>query len=450
MLRRSLLAAVVITLAVCALARAEDWDRYRGPSQIGETEITDLPTTWSVTDNRLWKTEIPGAGASQPVVRDGRIYVTSYSGYGEARTRTEEGDPEALMLHVTCVEAVDGSVIWTRAIDPLGPVYPPDSPITLHGYATPTPVIDEGNLYCSFGTAGIFSLKLEDGSKNWHMVPGDICHRWGCAASLTVHEDLLLINASSEANAFYAVNKHTAEEVWRTTEALITRSKWNRAWSTPMVFTDSAGETQILLLGLSTLCAFDPQDGSTLWKHNTKQGYSASNPVWHGDIIYAVTGSGHGRWGSFALKSEPDLSRNERQIWENPENGTGFSSAVYHDGYLYWAAYTNKERPSSAAGFCCMDAETGEMVYKERPSNRPTGRKGHGIFAGALLGDGKIYYVSMQGGVYVVEAKPEFKILALNKIEDDESWFNAPAVPLEGGRLLLRSDWGLHCIGTGE
>ena len=63
-----------------------------------------------------------------------------------------------------------------------------------------------------------------------------------------------------------------------------------------------------------------------------------------------------------------------------------------------------------------------------------------------LIADGRLYYVSRNRGTFVVAAKPKFELLAHNKIEDDKSVFNgSPAV--SGGRLFLRSDKYLYCIG---
>jgi hypothetical protein len=64
------------------------------------------------------------------------------------------------------------------------------------------------------------------------------------------------------------------------------------------------------------------------------------------------------------------------------------------------------------------------------------------------LTDGeKIYYVSQTSGTYVVAVDTEFHILAHNRIASDESCFNGSPVPLADGRLLLRSDRALYCIG---
>jgi len=47
---------------------------------------------------------------------------------------------------------------------------------------------------------------------------------------------------------------------------------------------------------------------------------------------------------------------------------------------------------------------------------------------------------------YMVSAEPQFKQLAHNVIEDDDSLFNGSPV-VSRGQLLLRSDKFLYCIG---
>jgi hypothetical protein len=69
------------------------------------------------------------------------------------------------------------------------------------------------------------------------------------------------------------------------------------------------------------------------------------------------------------------------------------------------------------------------------------------IYASPLVADGKIYLVSRENGAYVVSAEPEFKQLAHNVIEGDDSIFNGSIV-VSRGQLLLRSDKYLYCIGV--
>ena len=80
-------------------------------------------------------------------------------------------------------------------------------------------------------------------------------------------------------------------------------------------------------------------------------------------------------------------------------------------------------------------------MFQERLEPRPGS-----IWSSALLADGKLYFVSQHAGTYVIAAKPKFELLAHNVFEDDDSRTNAtPAV--SGGRLFLRTDRALYCIG---
>src|SRR5688572_21964813 len=61
---------------------AADWPRFRGPNGAGISDEKELPLEWSATKNIIWKAELPGRGASSPIIWQDRIYVTAYSGYG--------------------------------------------------------------------------------------------------------------------------------------------------------------------------------------------------------------------------------------------------------------------------------------------------------------------------------------------------------------------------------
>ena len=60
-------AALVVVLS-SASTQAADWARFRGPDGQGISPDKGLPVTWSETENVLWKTELPGAGTSSPIV----------------------------------------------------------------------------------------------------------------------------------------------------------------------------------------------------------------------------------------------------------------------------------------------------------------------------------------------------------------------------------------------
>jgi hypothetical protein len=102
---------------------------------------------------------------------------------------------------------------------------------------------------------------------------------------------------------------------------------------------------------------------------------------------------------------------------------------VVHDDHLYWVSDRNRTA-------YCLSLADGSIKYSEKIGPQP--------YASALLADERLYVVSRNGGTMVLAAKPKFEQLALN-ILDDESTFNASAVPYNG-TLILRSDENLYCL----
>jgi outer membrane protein assembly factor BamB len=107
---------------------------------------------------------------------------------------------------------------------------------------------------------------------------------------------------------------------------------------------------------------------------------------------------------------------------------------LYYDGRLYWI--------DQRGVATCVDAKTGEPIYKERLKISGRGDK---IYASLVIVDDKLFGVTRQDGTVVLAAGPEFKDLARNDL-GDSSIFNATPVPSQGN-LLVRSDRFLYCIG---
>ena len=46
------------------IAAAAEWPQWRGPDGEGHAVVTNLPVTWSESQNVAWKTPLPGRGWS--------------------------------------------------------------------------------------------------------------------------------------------------------------------------------------------------------------------------------------------------------------------------------------------------------------------------------------------------------------------------------------------------
>jgi outer membrane protein assembly factor BamB len=86
----------------------------------------------------------------------------------------------------------------------------------------------------------------------------------------------------------------------------------------------------------------------------------------------------------------------------------------------------------------CFEAETGKKCYQTRVGSRGN----HS--ASPVAADGKIYVLSEEGVCTVVKAGAEFQVIAVNQME---GLFRA-SIAVSNGRLFLRSQGTLYCIGA--
>src|SRR3954468_3388961 len=101
MSRRRIATLVIVALCISPTLGA-DWLQFRGPGGQGISDEKGLPTEWSADKNIAWKVKLPGAGASCPVTRGNRVFVTCYSGYGlDAKN---PGDMKDLRRHLLCLD----------------------------------------------------------------------------------------------------------------------------------------------------------------------------------------------------------------------------------------------------------------------------------------------------------------------------------------------------------
>ncbi|MBN8246008.1 MAG: PQQ-binding-like beta-propeller repeat protein, partial [Verrucomicrobia bacterium] len=140
-------------MGALALQGAEDlqWTQFRGPRGDGVTTSTGLPLQWSETQGVKWKTPIHGRAWSSPVIWDRQVWVT---------TATEDGRK----LSAIAVDRDTGTVIHDLA---LFDVEDPQFAHKFNSYGSPTPVIEAGRVYVTFGSPGTACLDTKTGAKLW-------------------------------------------------------------------------------------------------------------------------------------------------------------------------------------------------------------------------------------------------------------------------------------------
>src|SRR5438067_12595338 len=120
---RALPCLLLITVLISHLTYAADWPCWRGPDGLAVSSETTLPTHWSKDTNIVWKANLPGKGASSPIVVGGRIYLTMQT--------ADTG------LHALAISSGNGEIVWDREVGH-GQLHAN----RLHNMATPTAVSD--------------------------------------------------------------------------------------------------------------------------------------------------------------------------------------------------------------------------------------------------------------------------------------------------------------------
>jgi outer membrane protein assembly factor BamB len=403
-------------LLATPLLAAPDWPQFRGPGGQGATEAANPPVTWGDSENLRWKTELPGPGASSPIIVGERVVLTCYSGYG--LHQDQPGEMQALKLHVLCVNRPDGRILWNTVLQPSLPETPK---VREHGYAAPTPASDGQHLYVFFGKSGVYKLDLE-GKQVWRAEVGSGLHGWGCGTSPVLYQGLVIVNASVECGSLVAIDKASGKEAWRA-------DGMDSSWNTPHLVSLPDGKQELVVSVQNRLLAFDPATGTALWNCEGIRDYVCPSIVSRDGVLYALGGRSS---QAVAVKAggRGDVTASHR-LW-TANVGANVSSPVVHDGHLYWVS----DRNGTAY---CLKLADGSVAYAEKVQAQP--------YASAVLAGGRLYVVSRQGVTLVLAARPQFEVLAHNRFADRSTFDGSPAV--SGDLLFLRSNRFLYCLGAG-
>jgi outer membrane protein assembly factor BamB len=417
------LAAVLAATSVQA-----EWTQFRGPQGSGTVAGAKPPTEWSDAKNVQWKAALPGPGTSSPILVGGKIFLTCWSGNGA--TGTSSGP---LKRHLVCVDRKSGKVLWSKVVAAEANVDRYDAMLGEHGYASHTPTSDGERVYVYFGKAGALAFDLE-GQQLWQTNLGTGANQknWGSASSPVLYKDFVIINASEESHAVYALDKKTGKQVWKAEGGGL-----EYVFGTPVLM-ETDGKAELLMALPNELWALNPDTGKLRWFAETGMSGNVAPSVVPGKgVVYAF--GGFPQLMAVAVKTggKGDVSQTH-VLWRNNKS-TYIPTPVLYQDRLYFA---------SDAGFAtCLDAKTGTVVYQERLPGASASGRGKPFYASAVLANGQVYAVSRRSGTFVFPASPEFKVVAQNKLTDDTQFNATPA--LDGQQIFLRSDRYLYCIATG-
>ena len=433
-MRHALLAAAAVlslnALAVpapaVAAAAAANWPDFRGPARNGHAPAeASPPTKWSDADRVKWKTKIPGQGHSSPVVWGDRVWLTTATDGGRS-------------LRAVCADASTGTLLHDVEVfataDP-GPKH------DLNSYASPSPAVEDGRVYVSFGTHGVACLDAATAKPVWTNRDFDLDFLTGAGSSPVLYQDLLILECDAVNEQYVlALDKRTGKPAWRTP-----RSKRygpgipakRRAFSTAVV--ERIGGRDVLLsVGAQRAYGYDPAPGRELWFVD-HPGYSnVARPLYHDGLV--ILSTGYDKAELIAVKvpqgspagvdpaNDKPADLTGQVAWRQKQGAPNKPSPTLVDGRVYMVADTGVAR--------CVDAKTGDVVW--------TKRLGQTYSASPLYVGGRLYFFSEKGQIHVLKPGGGKEAEVLAEFTTDEGYFASPAVA--GNALILRSTGHLYRV----
>ncbi len=417
------------------LAADAQWPQFRGPGGQGHAAAVGLPDQWSEDQNIAWKAPLPGRGWSSPVIAGNEIWLTTAveTPVSEAekaeRLKANTGNNQPLTvsgqlsLRALCVDRSTGRLL--HDVELLTQERPQPTH-DMNSFASPTPVLEDGRLYCHFGTHGTACLDTATQQVLWTNRELTLNHENGAGSSPVLVGDCLAFHCDgSDVQYIAALDKRTGRVAWKTPRSgkMNDNPQLKKAYGTPLVV-EMDGRPQLLSPASDWLYAYDPATGRELWKlPYGVLGFSiVPRPVAGHGFLYMSTSFMQAQ----LLAVKFDADGGPSIAWRYTRQMPTMCSPLLVGDEIYLV--------SDKGIATCLDAHTGKLHWTERlPGN---------YAASPLLADGKIYISSREGETTILAPGRTFRRLGSGKLNG--SILASPAA-VESA-LYVRTDKALYRI----
>jgi hypothetical protein len=420
-----------------SVAAGDDWPQFRGPDGQGHADAAELPLHWNEQSNITWRTALPGEGHSSPVISGNQIWLT-------AALLTELPEEErarrlanvknsgplqlagALKLQALCLDRESGAI--SRTIT-LFEVAEPQPKHGLNSYASPTPVIANGRVFCHFGSYGTAAIDCRSGEVLWRNETLRVDHQNGPGSSPVVWDNRLIIHFDGTDSQFIAaLDTANGEVIWQTPRSgeLNPTADMKKAYGTPLIV-ESPDRPLVISPAADWVYGYDARDGREVWRvAYGKLGFSTvPRPVVSGDTAFIATSFMQSRLLAVRFTGEGDVTRSHIR-WQSDRQIPQKPSLVIVGERLYFVSDQGIVRS--------LKTETGEEVWFKRLA---------GDYSASPLASGeRLYFFNQSGLCTVIRAADEYQVLAENPL--DSAVMASPAV--SGNSLFVRTATSLYRI----
>jgi outer membrane protein assembly factor BamB len=301
----------------------------------------------------------------------------------------------------------------------------PDPVHHLNSFASPSPVIEDGRLYCHFGTNGTACLDTKSGEVVWTNRELKLKHENGPGSTPILFQEWLIVHCDgSDTQSIAALNKSDGKLAWKTARSgkMDENPQLKKAYGTPLV-TTVAGRELVLSPAANWLYAYEPATGREVWKveYGTLGFSIVPRPVIGHGMLYFSTTFMKPEILAIKLDEQPTIA------WRFAKQAPNMPSPLLIGDELYLIA--------DKGVATCLDAKTGAVVWTER--------LGGNFCSSPIFADGRIYVGNREGQTFVFAPGREFKLLATNQL-DGQIMATPAAVD---SALFVRTDKAMYRIG---
>jgi outer membrane protein assembly factor BamB len=230
-----------------------------------------------------------------------------------------------------------------------------------------------------------------------------------------VYQNRIALLCDSPTDPYLAVlSLADGKEIWRVAR----KGVCERSWGTPYIHASATG-VQVVANGWPWTVSYDLETGKEIWRISGGGDNPIPTPFSANGWIY-VTNAHGGKAPVWVVRPDakgdltpkPGVKNSEGLVWAAAGVGAYISTPVVYGDYIYLGNTNGVVR--------CLNAKTGEKMYESRLA--PDAQ----IYASIVAADGRVYFPSLDGVVYVVKAGPVFQVLGRNPM--GEPCFATPAI----------------------
>lgn len=418
----------VFAFSICLAAAsglAANWPQWRGPELDGSTSETNLPATWSKTENVLWSAPLPGPSHATPIIWEDSVFIN-----------TPDADANLLLM---CLDRRSGAVRWQKQVG-VG-----NRAKGRNNMASPSPVTDGTTVWTLFGTGDLAAFDFS-GKQLWARSLtkeyGRFIINWLYGCSPLLYKGRLYVEVLRRVpgdSFLLCLDPQTGSNIWRQVRPTDAIQESQEAYSTPMP-SECGGRTEIIVVGGDYVTGHDAATGQELWRGGGLRNFDhrpdsrlVPSPVVADGLVF-VCGAKRNPFLAFHDCGSGDISTSGL-AWNSSDFTTDCATPLLYQDKLF---VLDGDKQTIA----CVEPKTGKVNWQQ-----PLGVRE--IFRASPTGaDGKIYCFSEYATAVVLSAADGqiLSTIKMNEGDQTDQGLSHSTISAAQGCLFIRAPAHLYCI----